>query len=397
MPSFNVTLEDTSPMIRYSPDWQTGLSTDPFADKYSEKTFTLTSQPGASVQFLYYGTNITVFGAHRPNHGTYTARLDDGPVFSASSAGVEAFMQVLYSGNATLGMHTVTVTNQDSFFDLDYLTFSTSVGKDGDNLIVNTYQDDHPSFVYTPAAAWITTSDKVSWFSGSNGHFTTQPSAVATLTFEGDAVAVYGPVGPSGGAYSVQVDNASPLQYTTNTTSIFKVNEVLFFAGNLGAGNHSVRIQTGSSSGEFAIDYVDVYSSTSLGGSFIGQPSGRITVQSHSETKPTGLIAGLVITSIIALIATLISIYLVWRLRRSNDPEIETRPEVTPFVKSNEAMRSTTLQGYPVSASQHTDPSSSAASGVPYGPTSKLTPLRPSGYTPQGKLHEAYPPHYTEG
>ncbi|KAF4621065.1 hypothetical protein D9613_000163 [Agrocybe pediades] len=279
MPTFNITLEDTSPMIHYSTNWRVGTSeTDKYIDLYSEMSYTLTSNQGESFRLQFYGTGVTLFGARRPSHGIYSAQLDGGPAFSGTGMSENGVpKQTLFSGNATLGMHTVTVVNeQDESFDLDYVTFQTSVGKENEHLIVNTYQDDHPSFIYTPASAWSTSSNKASWFSGSNGHFATQPSAIVTLTFEGeckfdvprDAIALYGPVGPLGTAYSVQIDNNNSTEYTTNTTSFFKANEVLFYGGNLGPGNHTVRVETSATPGDFAIDYANVYTTASLGGRY---------------------------------------------------------------------------------------------------------------------------------
>ncbi|KAF9568212.1 hypothetical protein CPC08DRAFT_655086, partial [Agrocybe pediades] len=318
MPTFNITLEDTSPMIRYSSNWRAGHTLDDnMTDQYSEKSFTVCQAQEDSLQFQYYGTAVTVFGSHRVNHGTYTGQLDGGPVFTGNSSGPNAFMQPLYSANATLGMHKVMFTNQqNNFLDVDYITFQTSVGQDGEDLIVNTFQDDHPAFVYTPISSWSNSSDTFSWFSGGTGHMTTDPSASVKFTFEGDAIALYGPVGPSGGQFVVQLDNSTS-QYSSKQ-EFFKPKEILYYAGNLGGGNHTLQIQVGSSNlQQLAIDYADVYTTASLGGSFLASTSPNIVVD-HQSKSPTGLIAGLAVTSALALLSTLACIYLVWRLRREN-------------------------------------------------------------------------------
>jgi hypothetical protein len=48
------------------------------------------------------------------------------------------------------------------------VSWQTSVGNDDETLIVNTYQDSHPAFSYSPASSWGT-PDFVSSFSGSTG------------------------------------------------------------------------------------------------------------------------------------------------------------------------------------------------------------------------------------
>ncbi|KAF4621287.1 hypothetical protein D9613_000208 [Agrocybe pediades] len=341
MPIFNLTLEDTSPMIRYSANWRAGTSDDPSLDEYSEKTFMLTQKQGESLDFTYYGTAVAIFGAFRYNHGKYQAQLNGGQVFSGTGlADPAAFGQVLYTTNATLGLHSLTVVNvEDASLDVDYVTFQTSVGQDGEQLIVNTFEDNHPSFVYSPASAWSTSPAQVNWFSGSSGHSTTQPSAMAQFTFEvssqqpiGDAIALYGPVGPSGGEYSVQVDNSNSSTFMAYN-AFFKPKEVLVYVGNLGPGTHTLQMQlTSTSLGELAIDYAEVYTTPSLGGRFLGTAASSLNVgdQVVQETKiPTGIIIGLTISSVLAVATSLLCVYLLFVLRRDNK---YTRNTWQPFI-----------------------------------------------------------------
>ncbi|KAF9568210.1 hypothetical protein CPC08DRAFT_655083 [Agrocybe pediades] len=447
MPTFNITLENTSPMIHYSKNWRSGTSGDTSADLYSESSFTLCQAEGDSLLFEYYGTAVTVFGAHRGNHGTYQVTLDNGPAFTGNGSGSDAFMQNLYTGNGPLGPHTVSIMNQENtFFDVDYITFQTSVGQDGEDLIVNTYQDNHPTFVYTPDSSWSNSTDKLSWLSGSTAHSTSDPSAIATFTFEGDAIALYGPVGPSGGQFSVTVDNNSPSTYNANQ-QFFKPREILYYAGNLGNGTHTLRIQISSANLQtLVIDYADVYTTASLGGSFLvdkaspsnafpsnasptsASPDPSITVSQQSKSS-TGLIAGLVVTSALALLATLGCMYLVWRLRRENknsNPVLPFRPPTTssaiPYTSFVGSSSIVTQYNVPPSAAtgttghsyhaSHNVPSSSGGASSAVSSTRAVVPST-SGYMPQGKRHvtnlssgqvtesrrgsEAYPPQYTEG
>lgn len=85
------------------------------------------------------------------------------------------------------------------------------------------------------------------------------------LSLLGDAIALYGPVGPSAASYTVQVDSGNPMLYAANRV-VYRSQQVLFFASNLGTGVHSLRVQTPSASGELAIDYATVYTTRSLGG-----------------------------------------------------------------------------------------------------------------------------------
>ena len=107
----------------------------------------------------------------------------------------------------------------------------------------------------------------------STGRVSSQAGARMMFKFEGDAVALYGPVGPKGAAYEVaiNIDNALPNNYTTNKP-VFRPNMILYQATNLGRGNHEITLSVlpgNDSSGEsnmFSIDYAQVFSTPSLGG-----------------------------------------------------------------------------------------------------------------------------------
>jgi len=54
--------------------------------------------------------------------------------------------------------------------------------------------------------------------------------------------------------------------YSANK-EFYRAREILFYAGNLGPGSHSLEVQINSTTlGELAIDYAEVYTSPSLGG-----------------------------------------------------------------------------------------------------------------------------------
>jgi hypothetical protein len=293
------------------------------------------------MSFRFFGTSIGVFGAKRSNHGDYDVQIDGTsyPTFNGQSPTSE-FNQSLFSSNMDLGLHNLTIINEGStFFDIDYVTFETNIGNDDEDLIVNTFKDTHPSFTYTPSSAW-TTPALVGTFQGGSGHATSQPSSQATFTFQGDAVALYGPVGPNSTlAYSVQVDGGSPSLFSANK-QFYRPQQMLFYTGNLGAGQHSLQIQLSStSSGEFAIDYANVYTTPSLGGSFLAVPS-----TSH---LPPGTLAALAITTTLAILASLLCFYLFWRQRFEllhYSPAIPSKSEspavVQPFVLSSAMERS---------------------------------------------------------
>lgn len=156
MPSFNITIEDTSPIILYSSGWRAGHSSDdphanlyelhPYlcfrapiytrlapSNRYSQSSFTVTSDQNAFVSFTFNGTGVEIYGAKRQNHGLYQVKLDD-TVYPSSNGSVPdpgTFQVPLFSsGSLAQGLHTVTLKNQQGhFLDIDFvcsakLTFS---------------------------------------------------------------------------------------------------------------------------------------------------------------------------------------------------------------------------------------------------------------------------------
>ncbi|KDR74996.1 hypothetical protein GALMADRAFT_211337 [Galerina marginata CBS 339.88] len=261
MPSFTTVLEDTSPMLLYAGSWRAGHSSDDkSAELYTQSSFTVTQVKGDSMSFNFYGTSVGVFGARRGNHGGYIVQFDGNPFqqFDGQSTSDE-FNQALFTSTVDLGTHKFTISNNDDsrFLDIDYIVFLTDIGQDNETLIVNSYQDIHPAFTYTPPSSW-TTPDAVGTFSGGSGHHIYIPR---------DAVALYGPVGPNQTAsYSVQVDDGNA-SFFNATKEFYRPQQILFYAGNLGRGTHELHLrQVLTAAGEFAIDYANVYTAPSLGG-----------------------------------------------------------------------------------------------------------------------------------
>lgn len=340
MPSFQAIVEDTAPFLVYSANWRAGTSADDSsADKYTQSSFTVTQAANATMSFTFFGTYVGIYGAKRGNHGPYQVQVDNQQYpIGNGVATPDAFNQTLFSTNLQNGLHTVTLTNNaNTYLDVDYVSWQTSVGNDAETLIVNTYQDSHPAFSYSPTSSWGT-PDFVSSFSGSTGHATTTPGAFAEFTFAGDAVGLYGPVGPSGAAaFSVQVDGGTPMNSTTNK-QFYRPQQLLYYGSNLGSGIHTLKIQFGSSSGSnqaLAIDYAEVYTTPSLGGSF-----GTTLPVRVASAFPIGATVGLAITSTLAFLALAAVVFLFLQRHKNHlfsslrtDPETPTMSglRVEPF------------------------------------------------------------------
>jgi len=79
-------------------------------------------------------------------------------------------------------------------------------------------------------------------------------------------VALYGPVGPSGAPFSVQLDNNDAKNFSSSK-QFYRAQTMLFQASNLGGGQHTVKLTSeawGNPSLSLAIDYAQVYTTPSL-------------------------------------------------------------------------------------------------------------------------------------
>ncbi|KAJ8518713.1 hypothetical protein ONZ45_g4248 [Pleurotus djamor] len=202
----NFTIDDRSPLIRYDPPgaWTLGdRKLDPDAARYNNNgTFTLSITAGASASFTFNGTAVWIFGAKRINHGPYEVVLDGVifPAFKGLSIPGE-FQTPLFSVlDLKPGSHSVSITNKRT--------------------------QDNQAFL--------------------------------DIDF-GDSVMVVGSVDPGAGEYTVELDGGSP--QTFNATVAEYVSQTpLYFADNLGPGNHTLKLVNSLSipKRSLTIDYASV-------------------------------------------------------------------------------------------------------------------------------------------
>ncbi|KAJ3535940.1 hypothetical protein NMY22_g6258 [Coprinellus aureogranulatus] len=330
--------------------WRAGSSADDKnAEKYSDSSFMVTQAQGASFSFMYYGTEVSIFGSKRIGHGAYQVSLDG--VMSAMQSGdatPDVFNSTLYTGSASKGLHNVTLINRENrFLDVDMVSWTASVGEDNEPLIVNTWQDTHPNFKYSPSDAWTLTPPNVGAFSAGSGHGRYCPGNVQRLDRTpsrrsltdgltdlvpltiGDAIALYGPAGPNSAAsYSVQVDDQAPSRYSA-VKQFERSRQLLYYGGNFGKGTHTLTLKLDSVSAQsqvLAVDYAEVYTAPSLGGRL-----------DSASSAPVGLIVGIAILSILVTLALglLTYIYYLYKngrldLKKSKVAELEY-PDMQTF------------------------------------------------------------------
>nr|GAT57672.1 predicted protein [Mycena chlorophos] len=344
------------------------------ADLYSDSSFMLTQTNGGTASFTFNGTAFTIFGSKRSNHGAaafpnprsssqnthdpvglYQVTVD-GTTFPADdgeAADPGIFQTPTFSSPLlTQGLHTVTFTNQGStFVDIDFIEIMSSVGDAEEDLLVSTVQDTDVSsagFSFEPQSQWGTNVPQVGTYSGSSGHGTATPGASMSYmasccssyvydnfrTSAGDSVFLYGPVGPSYSPFSVSIDGGQAVSYSA-TKQFFHPQTLLFSAVNLGAGTHSVNISyTPAQPGQiFAIDYANVYTTKSLGGT-----STLTTVNGSSSAKSSlsgGAIAAVIISILFILFIIAAMVFILRRRRRRRQQTMPT-PMSQPPMRSPE-------------------------------------------------------------
>ncbi|KII92350.1 hypothetical protein PLICRDRAFT_468309 [Plicaturopsis crispa FD-325 SS-3] len=297
MPRTNTTIDNVSPLISYQPTaaWRPGTkATDPLFLQYSNGgTFYLTQIYGASASFSFNGTGVWIFGAKRPNHGPYNITLTSGDGASStgssasssgngaastgsgassSGAGTSSSGDVASSSSDVAsftgdgasaqpifqtplfiakdlpqGKHEVVISNAftdagNDFLDIDFITWESEIGGDGEGLTQTLVQDTDPAWVYEPVAAWSTSLDNLAGYSSGTGHGSSTDGSTATLTFSGDGVHIFGTVGPQNSNYTVQLDSASPPTAYNASSQTFAAQTLLWGAAGLGPGEHNVTL-----------------------------------------------------------------------------------------------------------------------------------------------------------
>ncbi|KAF7970706.1 hypothetical protein HWV62_23250 [Athelia sp. TMB] len=379
LPGTRDAFEKLYPMISYQPvdAWSEGNTSDPYYNKYSDSTFTLSVASGATATFSFNGTAVYLYGAKRGNHGLYNVTLDGMTTTSNGEYPDPGLFQTpLFSAaNLKNTLHTVTLTNAGTntnraldFLDLDFITWTADFGTSSENASETTIQDTSTQFSYTPTSEWNTNPTYVSDFFGQSGHATTTAGAYTTLTFVGDAVQIFGTVGPQVSPYTVELDGGATATY--NATKYANYQQVLlYYADNLGAGSHSVKITNQPSlSGEsLNINYALVDTVPSVNS---GSPSGGKSGISG------GAIAGIVIGAL-ALLAIAGLIFTLLRRRRrqqyamNHENPLVFEPFPHPATAPTTTERTITSSDYPLSTNP---PSSSPASA-----TSPPTPASGQG------------------
>ncbi|KAK0195362.1 hypothetical protein F5146DRAFT_1025146 [Armillaria mellea] len=338
MASLNLTVEDSSPLIFYNPAgaWIDSPDDDSFLPNYSGVSLHTTSTEGATATISFHGTGLTIYGGHRPTYGTYTVSLDGQGLSKGNASDIQASARRLLAIASGLsnGNHTAVITNTGPAIDIDYIDIECEIGS-GHGLITTPFDDVDSHISYLPSESDWNVNDTPAFINGTL-HFTNVTDASASLSFTGDAVALYGTVSPDHANIRVSVDG----QETTISggsngfVSSLHTGILLYFSNGLGPDNHAITISPDKEpyTGPFIdVDAIIVYSSNGTNNETglvngarhpVASPLSSDASPSDSSSPATSIIVGAVLGGVggmTLLAALLLLLYRPKRLTRSRD------------------------------------------------------------------------------
>lgn len=349
MASFNLTVEDSSPLIAYSPagSWVDSPIDDPIATTYSGGSYHVSTAPGATATITFTGTGLSIFGGHRSNYGTYSISLDGQTISSGSSQSNDLSTRQLLGSASGLpyGSHTAVLTSTGGGpIDIDWVDVNARAGPPGSVVAKKTFDDNDSTIVYQPSSAdWLSNSNPA--FLDGTLRYSQTPGASASLTFSGDAVALYGTVSPDHADIRISVDGREQrFPGGAGVASVVHPQVLLYYRGDLGAGEHTIVLSGDQqpNSGPFIdLDFVDVFTLSvppDASSTPIVAPTGAAasdktaapvppsspTASLSSSRMPIGTIAVAVIGGFLALLLLLgLAAFLLLRRRRRQSTTVE--------------------------------------------------------------------------
>ncbi|KAG8908402.1 hypothetical protein FRB99_006607 [Tulasnella sp. 403] len=404
----NITIEESSPLIVYSPPdaWVEGTDGEQL---YSNNAFRSTRTYNATASFQFNGTGVWVHGGRKNTHGDYLASIDG--VSTSLTGFVNATLDVdsgpLFSApNLNAGIHTVTLTDvytnaSAPWLNIDYIVLEMEVPDE----TTRSVDDSEPSILYNPTGGWASNdcTDVLQYISYTC-HSTASNVGTMQLAFQGDTVAVIGGVGPNYGPYSVAIDGTSRGRYTANWRHHHSL-QLLYIASGLGSGNHTLMIQnTPQAAGDILdLDQIQIFGGNA---NVLSTPSQTATpaptADSGKKKSLAGPIAGAVIGAIVLMIVVAGTLY--QRRRKHRVRVLDLNQGNTPPTTQIQDIIPDPYVGVPVTGSGAYAPTSAIETGT--GSHSKsqgtLTPLATSetpsgqrGFDSRDPLEGLIPPPYS--
>ncbi|ESK96616.1 hypothetical protein Moror_6836 [Moniliophthora roreri MCA 2997] len=348
MVAFNVTVEDSSPLITYSPPgaWADSDPNDALKSRYSGESIRTTRTRGAQATIIFNGTGISIFGFDKPNFGAFTVTVDGQTVDSGNAATTNSSPKKLLASIHGLkkGPHTVIVTNDDtSDINIDYMDVQHEGGLEGATVVTSMIDDTDPKIDYQPLNAWRTNNADV--FMNRTLHFARTNGASVSLSFTGEAIAVYGTVSDDHANMRMSLNG----QTTTlsagsgvggvGAATYLHPQVLLYFADGLGAGTHLISVISDIRDETAPFIDVDAFVVFSFdGGNSTGTGIGSNSGPQSSRSVPTKTIVGAAVGGGIALLVFIaLAVFFILRKRRKRKNVPSPMTPVLPFQRTDMA------------------------------------------------------------
>ncbi|KAG6915618.1 hypothetical protein DXG01_010694 [Tephrocybe rancida] len=215
-------------------------------------TYTETQKANVTVSFSFFGTAIYMYGSKDVDHGAFNTSLDghDPRTVNGTAPAPGKYPAGLFINHSlNPGPHTLAIVTQDSsVFDIDFITWTSQISTSKNGTLNRTLVDDTESAFMYYGEAWRWRND-MSEFHDNTGQ------CLSVLHIHGDAVSLFGSVGPDHGPYTVQLDNQPSTSYSA-TKVTYKPQTLLFHAGSLSDGNHTVLL-TNQGNAAFEVDHAE--------------------------------------------------------------------------------------------------------------------------------------------
>lgn len=307
MPLQNVTIDDISALIQYTPlggVWKDSPTSDSGLGGYYDSTYHSTTQYGASATFQFDGVAVYLYAAKRGQHGPYAIYLDGKQVYNGTfQSNTPLYKQLMYSATGLApGTHTLTCTNNDptnqTYTEVDFITWTTSM--DSSLYEIESPAIDVSNMTYSSMAAWSNDMDSEPSMT------TATDGASVTINFQGNGIELAGKTGNIFGAFSAQIDDNPPRNLNAQSAQTHKT--LLFRQDDLAPGNHTL-VVTNRGGG---------FTSLAIGKAtpivWSSDPNPTPTTKTTSHSSNTGTIVGAVVGGVVGLAAFLL--LLLWLLRR---------------------------------------------------------------------------------
>ncbi|KAK7472648.1 hypothetical protein VKT23_000761 [Stygiomarasmius scandens] len=342
MAFFNYTVEDSSPLINYSPaDAWTDARNDTSLPSYSGASYHSTTTKDASASFQFNGTGVWIFGAKRPNYGDYSIAVDGTDVVASASAegSQDQFKQLLGSKlNMSYGTHTITFSiSGTSTIDIDFIEVETRLS--GNEITKSVMDDTDNRIIYMPSAANWSVNNNKNLFVQDTLHFSQTQGASLSFPFVGESIAIYGTTSPDHADVQIELDGQVMDVLPGGSggrTSGLHTQVLLFYQDSLDSGQHSLTMTSieRSGTGPFIdLDAVFTYSSNLTGNSSQGGTAPSASGQTpEAHSVPIGVIVGASVGGTFGLLLLLLLLHLLHRRRRTNLEDKESPPPLTPVL-----------------------------------------------------------------